>query len=101
VSLTSCQYLVIAVDGNDPTALQDDVRRTILSAGDESLSVEPDASIQYSAHRITFQRLAEQPVLSAEHSLVPAARAFFIPELSSKTVKFKSFGLYRVVHIDE
>jgi len=23
VSLTSCQYLVIAVDGNDPTALQD------------------------------------------------------------------------------
>lgn len=97
VPLTSCQYLVIAVDGNEPTALQDDVRRTILSANSDSPSMDQHTAIQHSPHRVYFERLAEQSVLSTEHSLVPTARAFFIPELSSKTVKFKSFGLYRVV----
>ena len=91
VPLTSCQYLVIAVDGNEPTGLQDEVRRTILTAGSGS------PSMQHSLHRMNFQRLAEQSVLSSEHSLVPTARAFFIPQLSPKTVKFKSFGLYKVV----
>ena len=93
VPLTSCQYLVIAVDGNEPIALQDDVRRAILSAGSGS------PSIQHSSHRVNFQKLAEQWVLSTEHSLVPTARAFFIPQLSSRTVKFKSFGLYRVLSV--
>jgi len=79
VHLSQCDYLVVLVDRNK--AAQESELRAQLVRKEGS----PDAM---------FRQVASEPVISPEFSPSSILRAYYVPMLTTNSVKFKDYVLY-------
>lgn len=79
VDLALCDYLVVLVDRNK--AVQESPLREQLVRGEGS----PGAM---------FRQVASESVISSEFSPSSLLRAYYVPKLTSNSVKFKDYVLY-------
>mmetsp|Transcript_2333 Transcript_2333/g.3677 ORF Transcript_2333/g.3677 Transcript_2333/m.3677 type:complete len:612 (-) Transcript_2333:129-1964(-) len=90
MDIHQCDYLVLLIDTNKPIPDQDDTRRLLLLHDLPSrLHSTPPSALE------DFDKVLSEKVISPEYSPSSLLRAFYIPLLTTKSVKFKQYTLYQ------
>lgn len=95
VPVSSCDYLVLLVDRNKEESALGPLRRELVKQQQQRQQEEPDSSGDSSALGAQFAAVAARDVISPEFSLSSLGRAFYIPGLTERTVKFKQYILFQ------
>ncbi len=90
VPVSSCDYLVLLIDRNKEELSLGPLRRELVRQ-QESAGFSADSS----SLGARFAAVATRDVISPEFSLSSLGRAFYIPGLSERTVKFKQYTLFQ------
>jgi hypothetical protein len=99
VTLQKCDYIVLLVDKNKPQSEWGWLRRGLINdmqfvAGDEDKRADREKIRTESGGRRFSIALIER-VISSEFSTHKLSRAYFVPNLSPKTVNFQDYVLFR------
>ncbi len=95
VQLERCDYLVLLLDERQGPKELGPLRSGLMRGNQGVWPRHSPGSEVGAAIEPRFTVAARRPVISPEHSLSSLGRAFFVPGLSTRTVRFRDYVLFK------